>query len=703
MSDQATAKPHITEHKHGGLGQLPATAICGNDITSSCLYVSALAILAAGRWAPLSLLLVAGLLYLFRSIYSEVVGALPLNGGAYNALLNTTSKFRASIAACLTILSYMATAVLSANEAIHYLQNFWENHWSYWTVMSVTIGLLAAFMVLTIIGISESAWVAIGIFITHLSALTLLALVGAIYIARHGLSTFSTNMNTPTEFETEIGMMGLLPALFFGFSAALLGISGFESSSNFVEEQAEGVFPKTLRNMWLAVGIFNPLMALLALAVIPIANINDQNKASLLADLGRDAGGDWLSYLISADAVLVLSGAVLTSFVGVTGLVHRMALDRCLPQSLLKTNKRGTTHRIIIAFFILSVSVLLITKGELEALAGVYTFSFLAVMALFCIGNILLKVKRARLPRPVRASWIVVLLALAAVIVGLVGNATMKRPAKLFLVDKSRTIKHDASIAVISIKGEAEIDLAAGMTFLEAAGVINQSTNETAVTAAAAGETLTFTTAEKGSKAKFEIHTIVGDIHVVGGHEGVAKGMDGLSNLTVFLQYFVPALLIVAVMLGRIAILKGCLFVIRASIASLIGPMHNMVDYIRTKIKEINSQQVVFFTRGDNIGNLNNAMLYVRHNEHTNRIKIVTVVGDQAEVTDKFKQDVEFLDDAYPEIDIDLMIVEGTFGPELVDELSKKWRIPKNFMFIGSPGDHFLYGLAELGGVRLII
>ena len=58
---------------------------------------------------------------------------------------------------------------------------------------------------------------------------------------------------------------------------------------------------------------------------------------------------------------MVLSGAVLTSFVGVTGLVHRMTLDRCLPQFLLKTNKRGTTHRIIIAFFLLSVSVLFIT------------------------------------------------------------------------------------------------------------------------------------------------------------------------------------------------------------------------------------------------------------------------------------------------------------------------------------------------------
>ena len=89
----------ITEHKTGGMGQLPATAICGNDIASSCLYVSALAIIYAGRWAPLALLIVAVVLYFFRSIYAEVVGALPLNGGAYNALLNTTSKFKASIAA----------------------------------------------------------------------------------------------------------------------------------------------------------------------------------------------------------------------------------------------------------------------------------------------------------------------------------------------------------------------------------------------------------------------------------------------------------------------------------------------------------------------------------------------------------------------------------------------------------------------------
>lgn len=294
----------ITEHKKGGMGQLPATAICGNDITSSCLYVSALAIIYAGRWAPIALLIVAGVLYLFRSIYAEVVGALPLNGGAYNALLNTTSKFKASIAACLTILSYMATAVISASEAMHYMHTIWHSL----PVTGATIAVLAFFMLLTIIGITESARVAIIIFIFHLSTLTLLLVMGIVFIGTHGLGTFNLNLATPVEG-------GLVTALFFGFSASLLGISGFESSANFVEEQAEGVFPKTLRNMWVAVTVFNPGMALLALALVPIGHVDAHHQEALLAHLGNLSGGIWLANLISVDAALVLSGAVLTSFV----------------------------------------------------------------------------------------------------------------------------------------------------------------------------------------------------------------------------------------------------------------------------------------------------------------------------------------------------------------------------------------------------
>lgn len=91
---------------------------------------------------------------------------------------------------------------------------------------------------------------------------------------------------------------------------------------------------------------------------------------------------------MAIDATLVLSGAVLTSYVGVTGLVHRMVLDRCLPQFLLEVNRYGMQYRIVVAFFVLCLSVLLVTSGKLAALAGVYTISFLSVMVLFGVGNL---------------------------------------------------------------------------------------------------------------------------------------------------------------------------------------------------------------------------------------------------------------------------------------------------------------------------
>jgi amino acid transporter len=101
--------------------------------------------------------------------------------------------------------------------------------------------------------------------------------------------------------------------------------------------------------------------------------------------------------------VLVLSGAVLTSYVGVTGLVRRMSLDRVLPQWLLSENAwRGTNHWIILSFFALCTSILLVTGGRIDTLAGVYTLSFLSVMALFAVGNLLLKRTRSRLPRSER-------------------------------------------------------------------------------------------------------------------------------------------------------------------------------------------------------------------------------------------------------------------------------------------------------------
>ncbi len=582
------------EKIHKKLGELASTAICGNDISSSVLYVSALSIFYAGQYAWITLLIVAFVLFLFRRIYGEVVGALPLNGGAYNALLNTTSKLMASVAATLTILSYMATAVISGNEAMHYLHHLVPSM----PVIIATIVLLGIFATLVINGISESAKVAIAIFIFHLSSLLILTGFIGYYFITHGLDQFMENWHLPMEGSITM-------AIFFGFAASMLGVSGFESSANFVEEQERGIFPKTLKNMWVIVSVINPLMAFFALSLFSINTLqSDAYQNTLLIEMGEHVGGYWVGVLIAIDAVLVLSGAVLTSYVGVSGLLERMTLDRILPPYFLKKNKKGSSYRIILMFFFLSVSVLLITRGNVKLLAGVYTISFLSVMALFGIGNILLKIKRTKLPRPEKATWIAVIIAIIAVIIALVGNIMM--PPK--------------------------ID-------------------------------------ENGNQLP--------------------------SNISVFMPYFLITIGFIMIMLNRIVILRAILKMVK----------HINTSIIRT-INDIVKQEFVFFTKGDNIASLNRVMLYIKENEHTKKIKIVHVhkkEENDSPVLIKLREDIKFLDREYPDIDIDFVELNGTFGPKLIKELSKKWDIPVNFMFIGSLSHKFPYRIEELGGVRLII
>jgi hypothetical protein len=124
--------------------------------------------------------------------------------------------------------------------------------------------------------------------------------------------------------------------------------------------------------------------------------------------------------------------------------------------------------------------------------------------------------------------------------------------------------------------------------------------------------------------------------------------------------------------------------------------------YLTKMNAKINNQEFVFFTKGDNVAILNKVMQYVQGNETTMQLKIVNVKQPN-DSNDLLKKDLEVLDRAYPEIHIEFIELEGEFGPKLIDELSVKWNIPKNFMFIGSPGDRFSYRVSELGGVRLIM
>lgn len=336
-----------------------------------------------------------------------------------------------------------------------------------------------------------------------------------------------------------------------------------------------------------------------------------------LALLANTCGGVWFKYWLCIDAFLVLSGSVLTAFVGVTGLVRRLALDRCMPQLMLQTNPyRGTNHVIILGFLLISSTLYLVLNGDVSSLANVYSLSFLCVMSLFAIANMLLKYKRAYLPRQVKASWLVCICALCLVIIALVG-----------------VIVKDTSAVTVWLLYFIIVASCFSIMFLRAQAlrIMYYALHSLSVTCQSIA------------------------IRLLGNERGSQWFNDG------------PAL-----------------------------------NWILKTYHSISNQPVIFFVSSGLLSIANKAILYCKENEETHHIRIVHVYEQKEKIPAKLLRNVNLLDEEYPRLKIDLVLVRGIFGPEMINFLSDTLTVPKNLMFMACPREDFKHKMESLGGVRII-
>jgi amino acid transporter len=102
-----------------------------------------------------------------------------------------------------------------------------------------------------------------------------------------------------------------------------------------------------------------------------------------------------------------------------------MSYDRAMFQFLLHENRfTKTNHWIIVIFFALCSSMMLILGESVNNLSGVYTIAFITVMFLFAFGDLMLKYKRGRLRRTSRAQKTAIFICMLGCIIALVANIT---------------------------------------------------------------------------------------------------------------------------------------------------------------------------------------------------------------------------------------------------------------------------------------
>lgn len=637
-------RDHLAKPRHQ-LGQWPSTAICGNDILSSVLYSPGIVAQKAGKLMPIPLLLVSAVLYFFRFIYEEVVTAIPLNGGSYNVLLNTTSKRFAAFGAALGIISYLATGVVSGTSAINYL----GTQVSDLAVVPWTILLLFLFAVLNLIGIAESAVVATVIFFFHVLTLSVLTVASFVYTVQH-THIFSTNMHTSlphVDFAGSLIDSNVFAAIFFGFSAAMLGITGFESSAQFVEEQQPGVFRKTLRNMWGFATFFNTALSIMALGVLPLDKIISK-KDTVLAEMGRVAGGHWLETWVAVDAFIVLSGAVLTSYVGITGLARRLAFDRVLPAFLMKQNKwRKTNHSIILLYFVLASSLVLLLNANTSILSGVYSYAFLGLMALFAFGCMALKAKRSEIPRDVYAPWWTCIMGFCMVVIGLIG---------ILLGDPKILMYFAVYLLVI---GFVMAVMMQRVQLLRLALIVMKQLFPSRRAAASGSDA----NALSSPRA-----TATGDNAPLQAQQHARTGARGGRTIT------------------------------KAIIGIKLAPI---VYFCKHPDMTIINKAILYVRKNELTQNLRIVHVYDDHEASVEDGGENGGREDKRALLSEFANIVALFDNIYPKLQIDFVYVRGRFEPALVQWVAKSMDVPINMMFIAQPGDHGVHRVATLG-VRVI-
>ena len=385
------------------LSWLIAAGVVGADIGTSVFYGTGILYPIVGYFAPLFVLTACLAMWIFKRTYEEGLAMSPYNGGAYSMILRSIGKRAAVFAGALTFVSYLATAAVSSLSGGFYLSSLFEGGLDQSTVVSISFIPVILFSLLNIKGIKEPAKIVTGVSICHFGLLILISIWGLGYILFHfseiDFSKFGDFSSYPR------ALTGA--TLAYGFAAAFLGITGFESAAQIVETLEQPTL-LTVRKLYkvviIMVSITAPVISIMCLTILTPEEV-DSNINYLLSGLSQKIGGRFLLTIIVINATLTLFAATNTAFIGFIGLATTMAKNGNLPQICLKRvshiiPKLEGYPVISLSFMVIVMSMSALVAGEVDIAAKVYEVAFLGVMVSFALGAILMRNKGFRKSTP---------------------------------------------------------------------------------------------------------------------------------------------------------------------------------------------------------------------------------------------------------------------------------------------------------------
>ncbi len=394
-----------------------ASAIVLADLASSAYYAGGDAENVIGKSAPWFILAVMLFSYAVRALYIES-SSMFVRGGVYRVVKEAMGGTVAKFSVSALLFDYVLTGPISAVSAGQYLAGFIEDIGRYLHHPLVFSedhfsAIFAIFVVVyfwwkNIQGIHESSEKALQIMIVTTVMVVILILWCTFTILRSPIhlppSPFTPGAIPLTKeslgwlHDTWFSHLTLI-IMFVGFGHSVLAMSGEETLAQ-VNREIEHPKLKNLEKTGLVIFIysllFTSLVSFFAVMMIPDA-VRPTYFGNLIGGIAMYlAGPAILKVLFHAFVVvvgvLILAGAQNTAIVGANGVLNRVAEDGVLTSWFQKPQTRyGTSYRIINLIVGMQLATIILSKGNVYTLAGLYAFGVIWSFALKSLAVLVLR------------------------------------------------------------------------------------------------------------------------------------------------------------------------------------------------------------------------------------------------------------------------------------------------------------------------
>jgi amino acid transporter len=406
-----------------------AAAIVLSDLGSSAYYVGGDAEKVIGKSAPWFILAVMLFANCVRALYVESTSMF-VRGGVYcvvrRAMGGTLAKF--SVSALL--FDYVLTGPLSSVVAGQYLAGFIQDTALYLrhpfhhfpdNAFAAVFGILVTlyFWWKNTQGMHESSTKAVQIMIvtTVMVVILILWCTVTLFHVPFQLPPNPLKYGITLNKESLGWLVGLKESwlshltmfiLFVGFGHSVLAMSGEETLAQVNREIAHPKL-KNLKKAAVVIGVyallFTALTSFFAVMIIP-DQVRHEYFGNLISGIAMHLWGPLWARLIFHGfvvlvGVLILSGAQNTSIVGANGVLNRVAEDGVLTDAFQKPHPRyGTSYRIINLIVGLQLLTIILTRGNVFTLAGLYAFGVIWSFSMMALAVLVL-----RYTEPSKREW----------------------------------------------------------------------------------------------------------------------------------------------------------------------------------------------------------------------------------------------------------------------------------------------------------